>query len=119
MEAVEDRYVACLIRKNLRIALQNVEIDLLNYFANLDMLEQHGSIEPDQLRTINDKKEFEDYMKKKKCKKTRKNPKTVLKTSCGACLSPHHEQYNPFSYCSDCHVRFHKFCYTASSDGLC
>lgn len=37
-EPVEDRYVACLIRKNLRIALQSVEIDLYNYFANLDTL---------------------------------------------------------------------------------
>lgn len=58
-------------------------------------------------------------MKRKKSKKTRKNPKGVLKTSCAACLSPHHEQYNPFSYCTDCHVRFHKFCYAASPDGLC
>lgn len=57
-EAVEDRYVACLIRKNLRIALQNTEIDFLNYFANLDTLEQHGSIEPDQAHSINDKREF-------------------------------------------------------------
>jgi|LakMenEpi03Aug12_release.lakeMendotaPanAssembly.Ray.scaffolds.fasta_scaffold466346_1 hypothetical protein len=37
-EGVEDRYVACLIKKNLKIALQNSEIDFLNYFANLDML---------------------------------------------------------------------------------
>lgn len=35
-ESVEDRYVACLIRKNLRLSLQNQEIDYLNYFANLD-----------------------------------------------------------------------------------
>lgn len=35
-ESVEDRYVACLVRKNLRLALQNQEIDYLNYFANLD-----------------------------------------------------------------------------------
>lgn len=118
-ESVEDKYIACLIRKNLRIALANTEIDFLNYFANLDMLEQYGSIEADQLRTITDKREFEEYMKRKKSKKTRKNPKGVLKTACGGCLSPHHEQYNPFSYCSDCHVRFHKFCYSATAEGLC
>ena len=57
-------------------------------------------------------------MKRKKNKKTKKNPKGVLKTSCGGCLSSHHEQYNPFFYCFDCHIRFHKFCYT-SIDGLC
>jgi len=55
-EGVEDRYVACLIKKNLKIALQNTEIDFLNYFANLDMLEQHGSIEPEQATSIHDKR---------------------------------------------------------------
>jgi hypothetical protein len=38
VESVEDRYIACLIRKNLRMALNNPEIDYLNYFANLDTL---------------------------------------------------------------------------------
>lgn len=58
-------------------------------------------------------------MKKKKGKKSRKNPKGVLKTGCGGCLSSHYEQYNPFSYCPDCHVRFHKYCYTPYKDNLC
>ena len=58
-------------------------------------------------------------MKKKKGKKSRKNIKGVLKTSCGVCLSPHFEQYNPFLYCSECHVRYHKFCYSSFKDNLC
>ena len=57
--------------------------------------------------------EFEAYMF------ARKNPKGVLKTVCCGCLSPHNEQYNPFLYCVDCHVRFHKYCYSVSPDGLC
>jgi len=36
--------------------LENKEIDQLNYYANLDALEQYGSIEPDQQRTITDRK---------------------------------------------------------------
>lgn len=58
-------------------------------------------------------------MKKKKGKKTRKNIKGVLKTSCAGCLSPHFEQYNPFLYCPDCHIRFHKYCYSPFKDNLC
>ena len=58
-------------------------------------------------------------MKKKKGKKYRKNMKGILKTSCGGCLSPHFEQYNPFFYCADCHIRFHKYCYTPFKDNLC
>jgi hypothetical protein len=54
--SVEDKYIACLIRKNLRIALVNSDIDQLNYFANLDTLEQYGSIDPEQTRSITDKK---------------------------------------------------------------
>lgn len=35
---VRDRYVACLIRKNLAMALLNTEIDYLNYYATLDSI---------------------------------------------------------------------------------
>jgi hypothetical protein len=35
---IKDRYVTCLLRKNLRRALMNEEIDYLNYFANLDAI---------------------------------------------------------------------------------
>jgi hypothetical protein len=76
-------------------------------------------VEPEQQKLITDKKEFEEYMKRKKSKKSRKNMKGILKTACAACLSPHYEQYNPLLYCPDCHVRFHKFCYTPLKDGLC
>ncbi len=42
----------------------------------------------------------------------------MLKTACAGCLSPYHEQYNPFLYCSECHVRFHKYCYSPI-EGVC
>ncbi len=48
--------MACLIRKNLRLSLQNQEIDYLNYFANLDSYELYGSVDPEQGRSISDKK---------------------------------------------------------------
>lgn len=118
-QMVEDRYISCLIRKNLKLALADTPVDFLNYYANLDAIEQYGSLEPDQERTITDRREFDEYMKRKRSKKTRKNPKGVLKTVCCGCLSPHNEQYNPFLYCVDCHVRFHKYCYSVSPDGLC
>jgi hypothetical protein len=37
-DVVKDRYVSCLIRKNLRLALLNSEVDYFNYFANLDVI---------------------------------------------------------------------------------
>ena len=111
--------MVCLIKKNLRKALVNTEIDYLNYYATLDAIEQYGSVDPGQDKLITDKKEFEDYIKRKKCKRSRKNNKGILKTACAACLSPHFEQFNPFLHCIDCQIRFHKFCYTPFKDGLC
>ena len=35
-DEARDNYVKCLIKKNLRKALMNTEIDYLNYFANMD-----------------------------------------------------------------------------------
>ena len=54
---IKDRYVTYLIKKNLRRALLNEEINELNYFANLDAIEQYGAVDPEQ-KVINDKKEF-------------------------------------------------------------
>ena len=64
--------MVCLIKKNLRKALVNTEIDYLNYYATLDAIEQYGSVDPGQDKLITDKKEFEDYIKRKKCKRSRK-----------------------------------------------
>lgn len=86
---IRDQYITCLIRKNIKKALENQQIDFLNYFASLDAIQQYGVVDSDQ-KLIADKKEFEEYIKKKKGKKTRKNIKGVLKTACGGCLSPHY-----------------------------
>ena len=50
-----DNYVTYLIQKNIKKGLLNEEIDYLNYFANLDAIEQYGVLENDQ-KLINDKK---------------------------------------------------------------
>ena len=73
----------------------------------------------DKEKPIADKKEFEEFIGRKKSKKSRKNNKGILKTACAACLSPHYEQYNPLLHCTDCQIRFHKYCYTPFRDGLC
>ena len=54
---IKDRYVTYLIQKNLRKALLNEEINFLNYFSNLDAIEQYGVVDPEQ-KMIGDKKEF-------------------------------------------------------------
>ena len=108
---IEDKYISFLIKKNIRIALDSQEIDELNYFSNADYLEQYGVLEPEHMHILKERKDFDEYIKRKKSKKGRKNPKGVLKTACAACLSNHHEQYNPLSCCPECHLRFHKHCY--------
>ena len=76
-------------------------------------------LEPEHVHFLKDRREFEEYLKRKKSKKGRKNPKAVLRTACAACLSSHYEQYNPLSHCPECHLRFHKYCYQLTPEGLC
>ena len=45
---VQDKYITFLIKKNIKLALQNRQIDFFNYFANLDSYEQYGSFDPEQ-----------------------------------------------------------------------
>ena len=39
---------------------------------------------------LKDKREFEEYLKRKRSKKGRKNQKGVLRTACAGCLSSHY-----------------------------
>ena len=57
-------------------------------------------------------------MKKKKALK-RKSNRNCLHTACLACFSDSYEQYNPFISCQQCHVRFHRLCYTPKESSLC
>lgn len=36
--------------------------------------------------------------------------KPTLSTNCTACFSNHYQIYNPIIKCSDCKIRYHKFC---------
>jgi hypothetical protein len=54
--------------------------------------------DPNENKSVMDKKEFEEYIRKKKSRKLRKN-KGVLKSACAGCLSSYYEQYNPLINC--------------------
>jgi hypothetical protein len=95
---VEDNYISFLIRKNIKLALKDEEVDFFNHFKKLDNNENPSGA-PDH-KPITDKRDFDDYIRKRKLKKSGKKARWVLKTACGGCLSHFHELYNPLSFCT-------------------
>lgn len=86
---MEDNYISFLIKKNLKKALENQEIDFFNHFKMMDIYEHVSGLNND-VKPITDKKEFEEYIRKRKLKKSGKKARWVLKTACGGCLSHFH-----------------------------
>lgn len=87
--------------------IEHQDFDLWNFFRDNEAIEQ--GFPPETVRLTN-QKDFEDFMKRKKNKRGKKG-RLALHSGCLACMSPYYETYNPFEYCSECFVRFHRYCY--------
>lgn len=96
-----------MFKKLITFSLTNTPVDFLNFFKNNEIIEQGY---PPEASKINDEKDFEDFMKKKKNRKGKK-ARFALHSGCLGCLNCFYEVYNPLSYCQECYVRFHRFCY--------
>ena len=104
MELIEDNLCTLLFQKNISLALEFKEFDVMNYFKQKSCEEEKREFIP-----IENHKKMIEYIKKKRPTKIKK-PKNPLYTSCTACLSGYYEQANPLTYCHDCYNRIHRNC---------
>lgn len=104
----EDEFYSFKVKKLLKNALEDKEIDFYNFFKDKE-IQEHDLTSPKG--SITDTKEFEEFLKKRKHSKMYKTSRSILHSGCEGCMSSSFDPGNNFIFCQQCGVRFHQTCF--------